>query len=651
MFKDNALLAQLKQNIQESLPKVEGTVKGTDKNFGFLETDKGKSYFIAPPFMRKLVHGDRISALLREEKDKQQAEPETLLEPSLTSFIARIRQKDNQLWVVPDHPNMKNVIKAKGISGTSLAEGDWVVAELVRHALPDNNFQAQIQQLIAKNDDANIPWWVTLAKHQLNNAGSGITLDRHSPADPASWDIEDGALQRDDLTDTEFFTIDGEKTRDMDDALHIRATNDGGWKLTIAIADPSAYVTEGSQADQDAMARGFTHYLPGRSICMLPDQLSHDICSLVEGEKRPALIATMTIASDGTLAPQAEFSAAWIRSHHRLNYTQVSNWIDGEGDWQPADSLAQQLQLLHAMAIARSQWRAEFAQIFPDRPDYRFELDEEDNVTAIHAEYRRIAHLMVEESMVAANIAAGQLLKDKLGFGIFNTHPGIDPEKAEQAVATLALHDHKYSPGTLLSLEGFSYMHRDLTRQGHYYLDARMRRYHSYGEISTTPAPHYVMGLPHYATWTSPIRKYGDLLNHRLIKSIISGNSQPAQPSDELTSLMSEQRRLQRKVERDVASWLYVDYHANDVTSSTVLRGEISNINRGGLQVRLADSGATVFVPASALHKKRKECKFDTDNGLVTILDQVRYRLSDPIDVQLTNADPDKRNLVAKPAK
>ena len=649
MFKDNALLAQLKQDIQESLPKIEGTIKATDKNFGFLETEKGKSYFVAPPHMRKLVHGDRIRALLREENNKQQAEPESLLEPSLTRFIGRVQQKNNQLWVAPDHPVMKNVIKAKGLTGTQLSEGDWVVAELTRHALRDNNFQAQIHELIVRNEDPNTPWWVTLAKHRLDNADNGIALDRQSPADRDDWAIDDGALVREDLTDIEFFTIDGAKTRDMDDALAIQAV-ENGWQLTIAIADPAAYIQPNSDADVTARERGFTHYLPGRNISMLPDTLSHDLCSLVAGEKRPAMIARMHIASDGTLAPDAEFSAAWIRSHHQLNYGQVSDFIDGEGEWQPNDSLATQLKRLHDLAIARSQWRAEFAQIFPDRPDYRFELDEDNNVTAIVAEYRRIANLMVEEAMVAANICAGHFLKEKLGFGIFNTHPGIEPEKAEQAVATLALHEHKYSAETLLTLEGFSQMHRDLTRQGQYYLDARMRRYHSYGEISTNPDSHYVMGLPYYATWTSPIRKYGDLINHRLIKAVLCNQEGVDKPGEELTAQMSEQRRLQRRVERDVASWLYVDYHKPAVEAGQVFAGEIINVNRGGLQVRLTDSGATAFVPASALHKVRKECKFDSDNGLVTIQDEVRYRLCDPIKVQLTSADSDKRNLVAKPA-
>ena len=169
MLLDNPLLSQLKQQIRDSKPHVEGVVKATDKAFGFLECDK-KSYFIPPQAMKKLMHGDKIKALIDTVGDKEQAEPDSLIEPMLTRFIARVRfNKENKLQLLVDHPNIKSAIPAnqhKKVKET-LNAGDWVVAELKTHPLRDDRFFfAQVTQFICHADDPQTAWWVTLARHQ-----------------------------------------------------------------------------------------------------------------------------------------------------------------------------------------------------------------------------------------------------------------------------------------------------------------------------------------------------------------------------------------------------------------------------------------------------------------------------------------------------
>ncbi|MDX1267262.1 MAG: exoribonuclease II, partial [Oceanisphaera sp.] len=435
MFQNNPLLAQLKQQIRETLPIKEGIVKGTSKGFGFLEVSEKESFFIPPPQMKKVMHGDHITAVVRTENERELVEPETLIEAGVTRFVARVKWFRDRLNIVPDHPLMKDAIKARAIKGLdekSLKEGDWVLGEMTRHALKDNGFFANVVEVIAGVEDPIAPWWVVLARNKLAN---------QAPEDRAEWQTLEDTLPRQDLTDVPFFTIDGESTLDMDDALSVKKL-DNAWELTVAIADPTAYVAHDSEMDRVAAERAFTVYLPGRNIPMLPRTLADELCSLQEGVERPALCARLLIDFDGKVSGKAEFFAAHIRSQARLSYDQVSDWVEQIGDWQPASEvIAEQLRELTALTHARSAWRSEHAIVFKDRPDYRFALDEDSNVTAILVDHRRIANQMVEEAMIAANLSCGNWLTEHAGTGVFNVHAGFDSEKMEGLVELLQTHE------------------------------------------------------------------------------------------------------------------------------------------------------------------------------------------------------------------
>ncbi|NRA83291.1 MAG: exoribonuclease II [Gammaproteobacteria bacterium] len=652
MFKDNALLAQLKQNIQQDLPKVEGKIKATDKSYGFLETEKGKSHFIAPPLMKKVMHGDIVSAVLRTDKGKTQAEPEALVTQAVNQFIGRVVQKNNKLYVQVDGMPQIKPIKAKGISGQQLVDNDWVLATLTCHPLSEgqadnSNFQAQIDQLIASAQDSYAPWAVTLAKYNL----AGANLPTAAPQDLEQWPINDQWIERVDLTSELFFTIDGEKTQDMDDAINISQLDNGNWQLIIAIADPSAYIAQGSEHDSTAKERGYTHYLPGRNITMLPESISHDICSLRAGEKRPVMLCKMQINAKGGLTDQVEFNAGWIKSSYRLNYAQVSGFIAQQTDcWQPESQLADALIVLSEMAFARGIWRANHTQVFDDRTDYRFEIGEDNQVTNIRVEHHSIANQMVEESMLLANFCGAKLLSDNLNNGIFNTHPGIDPDKVAKASVLLKEHGYIYSKEHLLTVVGYCQLQREMTSRNDGKLSGRMRKFQNYGTISEQPLPHFGLGTEQYATWTSPIRKYGDLLNHRLIKAIISKDYQAEPVNQAHALLLKEQRDNQRLVERDIGNWLYVDYLASKVESKQQFSAKIFNINRAGFMAKLIENGAVVFVPLGNLHPDRKSCKCDTEAGQIIIDGEVRFCLNQRVELVISQANVEKRSLIASPA-
>lgn len=660
LLKNNALLSQLKSQLRENTPRVQGRIKSTDKSFGFLETEEGTSYFIAPPAMKKVIHGDVVSALVHEETDKNgqlrtSAEPEELIEPSLTHFIARIHQvQGKKISLVADHPNIKNILPAQleattNLEANSLTPGDWVSAQLTKHPLQTKqpNFSASIKQLIAKNADPYAPWWVVLARHQL---------PAEQPLIEADWQLQDPeGLVRQDLTQISFFTLDSASTLDMDDALAISQLPEGGWELHLAIADPDAYIPVNSPADLEAQKRAFTLYLPARTVTMLPKILSDDLCSLREGQRRPALVASLRLDANGALIGAAEFKAAWIQSQAKLDYLQVSDWLEGKPGWQPEQAvIATSLQQLQACTAARLAWRQQNALVFKDFPDYNFILNDQDEVVAIQAEERRLGHKMVEEAMLLANFCAAEFLAANTQQAVYNVHQGFDADKLDAALELIqaqlpqenpTVDAGQFTSTNLATLAGFRQLRLTLDQLESGWLDARLRRYQAYSVVATQAGPHFGLGFAHYATWTSPLRRYGDLVNQRLIKAVLA-QQEPQPLAATLANELSEARKINRQAERELKDWLYARFLSSQVGHR--FTGEIFNINRGGMRVRLLENGASVFIPASSLHPIKDELNLDAEQGWVKIQDTLAYRLTDQVQVELTEVKVDQRSVIGK---
>ena len=599
--------------------------------------------------MKNVMHGDRVIAVLRTEKEREVAEPQELVEQAITRFIGRVKLIRNRLHVIPDHPQLKEAIKARAIKGLNpetLKEGDWVVAELTQHPLAGSNqpFFCEVNQKITDSNDKIAPWWVTLARHQLPNA---------EPAPQDSWTMLDDGIERQDLTDLPFITIDGESTKDMDDALYTVAKDDGSYEITIAIADPTSYIAVGDKMDDEARERGFTIYLPGRNIPMLPRELSDELCSLIENEKRPVLCCRVSIDNTGVIQNDITFFGAWIKSQGRLSYDNVSDFLEnGHCDnWTPNAAIEQQIVALQGFATLRADWRMANAVVFPDRPDYRFELSEDNDVVAIHTDLRRIANRMIEEAMITANICAGRALQEKFATGVFNVHSGFHQEKLDTAMEFITNAEAPFTKEEIVTLEGFSALRRWLNTLDSTYLDNRLRKFQAYSEVANIPAPHYAMGLDVYATWTSPIRKYGDMINHRLLKALITGNEPTQKPDDNVGDEIANHRRRHRMAERDVSDWLYVRLLKDAVKNETVFKAEIFDINRAGMRVRLLENGAAAFIPGSLIVDNKERIVCSGELGIINIDGVKEYQLGDTFDVKLTEVRAATRQLVAKPVQ
>ena len=649
MFQDNPLLNQLKQTMQEKIPKRTGIVKASDRGFGFLETDKGKRFFIAPSDMKKVLHGDRISAAITENGDKSSAQPVQLKQTDTTEFVALLSISDKRVSIKANNPLLNAFFKIKGamqLANKGYNNGDWVTVKLLTHALDGNGFLVEVIEKVAEYNDPFAYRLIAVATHKLPNK---------APDFDHPWQVIDPELDRRDLTKLPFFTIDGVNTQDMDDALYVEE-NDQGWSLTVAISDPSAYVPEQSEMDKEAQKRSFTLYLPNFNVPMLPRDLSDSLCSLKECEKRATICCTLQIGKGGEIIGEPEFFAACIKSHFRLNYNDVSNYLENDeladGQWKPNKQLSQLLNVLDQATAARHQWRCDNTIVMKSQPDYTLKLNNKGEVYEILCEPRRTANRLVEESMIAANVCAGDFLAKHKQAGVFNVHSGIATDRLGKASSLLAEYGIIVDAASLATLEGYVKMRQAVAELHNAYLDHRLRRLLSYADTSATPAPHFTMGVKHYATWTSPIRKYGDLINHRLIKSVLTQQaSTPVDP--EIGAHLNEARKAQRMAERDVNNLLYCGYLKDQENSDWRYKAEIFDIVKAGCRVRVQENGATFFVPSSLLGKSSDAKKIECvrEQGVVKVADQIELQLGDVIDVMLTSVKPESRQLIAKLAE
>ncbi len=607
--------------------------------------------------MKKVMHGDKIKATIEKQGDKEQAEPEALIEPMLTRFIAKVRfNKDNKLQVLVDHPSINQPIGAQQAKSVKeeLQEGDWVVAHLKTHPLRDDRFfYATINQFICRADDEFAPWWVTLARHEQS---------RYPVQGVEHYEMLDQKT-RENLTALHFVTIDSESTMDMDDALYIEPITQNneqtGWKLVVAIADPTAYIALDCQIEQEAKQRCFTNYLPGFNIPMLPRELSDELCSLIANETRPALVCYIETDLAGNITAKPHFVSAYVQSKAKLVYNNVSDYLEQTNNqWQPeTPEITQQIHWLHQFTKARIQWRKTHSLLFKEKPDYTFVLAENGKVQEIKAEYRRIANQIVEEAMIIANICAAQFLHEQAKTGIFNTHSGFDKKYLENAhnflMANLANEQNqaelaeRYSVENLATLNGYCQMRHDIDHLESDYVALRLRRYLTFSEFKSELAPHFGLGLEGYATWTSPIRKYSDMVNHRLIKAVLA--QQPCEkPQNDVLARLQEARRQNRLVERDIADWLYCRYLAPKVAENVEFNAEVQDVMRAGLRVQLLENGASLFIPAATLHNNKEEIQLNPDELALYIKGDRTYKIGDMVKVKLTEVKETTRSIVGE---
>ncbi|WP_343187938.1 exoribonuclease II [Buchnera aphidicola (Periphyllus koelreuteriae)] len=645
MFENNRILLKLKKKLKINTPRIEGIVKKSEKGFGFLEINSKVSYFIPPKKIKKVMHGDKIIARIGFSKNREIVIPEKLVEAYLTTFVGRLQKINKQFFIIPNYPFLKECIPCNFlIQDLNLFQsGDWFLAKLTKHKLKDNNlFHAEIIKFISKKEDPFTQWWITLSKYNLKFSEPKFLIKTNN--------FLKDKKKRTDLTHLPFITIDSHHTQDIDDALYIKKIDENFFKLTIAISDVTSYIHYQSELDIIASKRGFTNYLPGFNIPMLPRKLSENLCSLQPNKKRSVVVCEMIISKNGKIKKNSiNFFLAWIKSQEKLSYTNVSNWLENKNSWKPSTKeIEKQILILYDFYVSRIKWRKKNSLIFPERLEYKFYLSKNCEVSNISIKKRRIAHRIVEECMIAANCSAADILFKNKYHGLYNIHLGFDKSHSNQISLLLKKYNIFINEKKLLTLKGFCDLYRILKDKKYKYLKSRIRKFQSFSEMSFNPYPHYALGFKRYATWTSPIRKYGDILNHRFLKSIIF-NKKPINLNNNILQKISDQKRKHRLSEREIEDFLYVKYFQKKNFNNKIFNAEIFEISKGGIRAKLLENGASIFIPNSFIHNVRSELECNQDDGLIFIKGKIFYKISDIIKVILIDIRIDTKNIIAKP--
>jgi exoribonuclease-2 len=654
MLNNSALqqLAQLKTNLVAQKDIAQGTVRSTTKRFGFVLLDDGREAFLDPEQMLRVLPDDRVEVeITTNSKDQLEAKLEKLLSSSLTEFVGRYVNKGNNFFVEPDVFNFTRWLFVPPQDRKSLNVDDLVRCTVSRHPFSDGKAQVKILARLGKPDEPGIENRYTVAKFQLPNEWTAPAQNQASSINWSPLVFDNGER---DLTHLPFVTIDSENTRDMDDAIYI-ATNENGWELITAIADPSKKIDIGSPLELSARERAATVYLLGQSITMLPSELSHDTYSLIPEKKRPVLICRMQISLDGEIIGY-EFAEAQIRSQHKLSYQAVADDLNGvktlsDAGFTVSDEIKNLLVTLKHFAQARADYRLQHTLVMDERPDYFFILNDQKKIDHVDKRERNIAHRMIEEAMLVTNICAGELFVKNPGYGIFSSHIGFRAERLNDAISLITedrpdLIEAGLTASDLTQLDKFQQLIKELRTNPNNNpknapLLSLLQRMLQAGSLSFEHIPHFGLGFNAYAMVTSPIRRYNDFYNHLAIKRILRGEPAIELGCAVLATQLQEQLNLGRQACRYLELWLQSQFMMQQI--DTLHTGTIALVNSNGIGVRLDDLGIEGYAMLAPRDGDVK-AQFDSRRLSLTIEGRT-YRLDEKVHVLVKEVDVVKRKI------
>lgn len=644
-------LKSLKKEINDSIPRHEGKVRATSGRYGFVNTDDNQQFFLNPDEMDKVLAGDMIAFRVEETKDgKTQAIIEKLISSDQDEFVGQYIVKGKGHFISPDHPTFSRWVFVPPAQRKGAKHGDLVVGKISQHPHPHGKVQAQVLDILGQPSDRQIESNMMIRKWDIAGDFSEDCMNEAQAL--LSVMAEATAVEeRNDLTSSNWLTIDSAMSRDLDDALCCQKT-ENGWALQVAIADPSCVVKPGSEIDKEALRRGTSSYFIDNMIPMLPSSLSEGAFSLLPEQTRPAVVCHLSIASDGEIL-EYRLENALIESKAKLSYVQVAAFLTGEEN----DLVAQipagvhsELKDLSDCSAALNGYRRKNNLVLDDRPEFKALLNDQGKVDQIITLERNLAHKLVEECMVAVNRSVADFLSQK-EHGLFIQHAGIRSERQGEARALIKEQLHVNNPEKVSTLEGFIEIQK-LIAAGNpdaenapfeLPLQAILARQLERSKYGTEAKPHVGMGLTEYTTFTSPIRKYNDLLVHRLVKAGIA-QSEIAKVSDDVLTQIGTSQNNSRMAAWQADQWLKADWlqrQIGDNKETAVKKGQIVQVHSGGFTVRLDESGIEGQVE---VRRNKSEWKFDTKT-MTHKKGDMPYRLEQDVNVQVASISPVSREV------
>ena len=573
--------------------------------------------------------GDRFLGKLHQEKERIRASIIKPLGKPQGRMLGVFRASRSGGVVEPVSRKSRNSFDIAKPEMLSAQDGDLVWAE----PKPQRGYgpmKGRITEVIGSVEEERNLSLIALAEHDIRLEFPGKVL---AEADRLDLQTSNDHV---DLTGLPLVTIDPATARDHDDAVHAEKLDDGGFRLTVAIADVSYFVRPGSTLDKEAEKRGNSVYLPDRVVPMLPERLSNDLCSLKEGQVRLALCCEIEI--DGKGAKRSHrFFRAQIKNHHNLAYEKAQAIEDG--DLQGPGEVKVLFEAYRALVTARARRKP----LDLDMPERRIVMGEDGRVAGVERKERKDAHKLVEECMVLANVCAAETLREHDRTAIYRVHDVPDPERLDALrtyLTGLGYSLPKSDEITASNLNGVLQKARE--REEMDIIAMSVLRSQRQAIYDTENIGHFGLSLKRYAHFTSPIRRYADLTVHRgLVRALGLGDGgERPEDEDRLETIAEEISKTERTAvaaERDSEARMLASYLESQ--EGAVFSAKVSGVTRVGLFVALDETGADGFIPARTLGWERFEHD-EARNAMVSEHDGRAYTLGMPVKVRLLEVTP-----------
>lgn len=656
--------------IPEKSSLLTGKVLGHRDGFGFFSPDdvsvkdkRGKDFYISSHEMQRVFHGDVVQAILVDRTDRKGRKEVKILEviePRKAPIVGRFYVDHHVCSVVPEDSKIKQEILIDPKAKLGARHGQMVVVNLVQRPTKRSHAIGEVIEVLGDHMAPGMEIEIALRAHDLPHQFSHTVQEE---VVGIADEVEESAkLPRKDLRDLPLVTIDGEDARDFDDAVYCQPEESGGWRLWVAIADVSYYVRHGSALDDEAISRGNSVYFPSQVIPMLPEKLSNGLCSLKPDVDRLCMVCEMTVSATGKLSG-SKFYPAVMRSHARFTYSKVAAMLDAEENEEGKalrseySTLVPDLENLKKMYLALSSAREKRGAIAFETQESLFLFNDDKKIESVVPLIRNDAHKIIEECMILANVATAEFIEKHNKPGLFRVHDKPSEDKYNNFVSYLA--ELGISIPSREEPEPRDYcdiLAQVVDRPDQELIQTMLLRSMRQAVYQSDNLGHFGLALQSYSHFTSPIRRYPDLVVHRVIKSILLEESKSQVESEanagaydykieeviELGEHSSMTERRADEATRDVSDWLKCEFMQDHVGDS--FSGVISTVTNFGLFVRLQDLHIEGLVHITSLGRDYyhyddvRMCLTGENSG-------VKYHVGDVVNVQVAAVNLDEKKI------
>jgi ribonuclease R len=647
MERDGQLMRNRKGSLcmVDKLDLVKGKVQGHPDGFGFVIPEDGsEDLVLSAKEMHKILHGDTVMVRVAgtDKRGRREAKIVEVLESANTRLVGRLYEEHGIQFVVAENRRIsQDILVAPGGSGGAKA-GQVVVLEILQQPSKYAQPIGRIVEVLGNYADPGMEIEIALRKHDLPNEfprDAKHQAEKFAPVvSPADY------AGRESVAKLPLVTIDGETARDFDDAVYCEP-HGKGFRLVVAIADVSHYVQPGDGLDKEALNRGNSVYFPRRVIPMLPEELSNGLCSLNPNVDRLCMVCDMQISKQGEIE-KYRFYPSVMFSHARLTYTQVAAMLaDTNGaEAKQYAAVLPHVQNLHTLFQTLLGARAKRGAIDFDTVETQMMFNEQGKIERIVPVVRNDAHRLIEECMLAANACTAHFLQDHKHPVLYRVHEGPTPEKLEAVREFFKEFGMQLGGGEEPQAGDYSKLLDKIKgRPDAALLQTVMLRSLRQARYCPDNAGHFGLGYDAYTHFTSPIRRYPDLLVHRAIKAVLAGKQyQPKEKWEVLGEHCSMTERRADDATRDVEAWLKCFFMRDHLGS--VFNGTISSVTGFGIFVALDDIYTEGLVHVSELGADY----FHFDAAKHMMLGErtgKRYRLGDRVLVKVVRVDMESTKI------